>query len=516
MSFITKTVMPIAAAGAGGESYWIAEYDPSNTVYTTGTTGFNGQHYIAEDNSGTLGLWGVSNEYSQYESSDRMFFLNIDQSTGNASNGKVWRPQSAYLTQDVYCKGFQYDTIKGQWISVIESGAWYKTDGNSTSKSTIYIRDDDGTTVTEFAHNSINGAITWFRNIPTSGSVWHYAWSNGDTVWRQKYDPAGGTTGRVTQSYEAQDSNNWNSHRGFAISPNGDRMIHINTRNNETSVTFHPANDTSSLSYYSRKVPGSDQGSGFDVTMHQSYYNADVGFTGGANTYNAYLATKYGTRLNLVRIYDNATYYYCRLQGNNYNGFTVNPETNPSVMIAEATGNYVYSFISLPWQSYQRSALVILKHNKSDMSIDSSIAIACDRGQSSPYYNEVWRQQGQNNAFALTQDEQTILIGGTTKDSANWGDEVVFAWRIPTDFSQINFGTYGDWYIWDFSSTTTGGTLPVISELVTVSTGSDSTYNRILSISSSGSGNYYDDINESYYESDGQSKTFTTSKTDIA
>lgn len=516
MSFITNKVMPIAASGVGGQSYFIAEYDAGTTVYTGGTTSYKGQYYIAEDNSGNIGFWGVSNEFSQYESSDRMYFFNVNQTDGTAFNGKVWRPQASYLTGDVYCKNFQYDTIKGQWISLIEQGSWYKTDGNSSSTLAFYIRNDDGTAAYDFTSSSINGAMQYCRNIPTSGSVWHYAWSNGDTVWRHKYDPTGGTTGRVTQSYEAQDGVNWASQRGFAISPDQQRMIHINTKNNETSVTWHPASDSSSLSYYARKVPGSDQGSGYDVTMFQSYHNADVGFTGGANTYNAYVATKYGTRLNLLRINNSSTYYYCRLQGNSYNGFTVNPYENPTVMIAEATGNYVYSFISLPWQSYQRSALVILKHNKSDMSIDSSIAIACDRGQTSPYYNDVFKQSGANNSFALTQDEQTILIGGGTKDSTNWGDEISFVWRLPTDFSQINFGTYGNWYIWDFSSSTTGGTLPVMSELVTVTTGTSATYNRTNSISSSGAGNYYDDQNLSYYESDGQSQTFTASKQDVA
>ncbi|MEK9699363.1 MAG: hypothetical protein VW270_26530, partial [Candidatus Poseidoniales archaeon] len=116
------------------------------------------------------------------------------------------------------------------------------------------------------------------------------------------------------------------------------------------------------------------------------------------------------------------------------------------------------------WNSYQQEALVITKYNKSDMSVDSQIAIKCERGVST--YNQTFNQQ---NAFnvSLSRDETALYVGGTTKDNdAYWGEEVMYAWRIPVDFSTISFGTYGDWKIWDFSSTTTGGTLPVQSELI--------------------------------------------------
>lgn len=522
MSFITKTVMPIAAAGAGGESYWIAEYDPGNTTYSGDPTNFNGGHWIEEDNSGTVGLIGVSNEWYSNASSDRVFFMNIDPSTGAGSNLKVWRPAGSYLTQDRYWNRCQYDKSIGKWVCVVQTGQWYLSNGNSTSRPIVYFLNDDGTVSSEFSNSSMRDmaySMCPLTGITSSGSgVCDILTSNGDTIYYYKIDPAGGTTGRLTVGYEAQDSNNWQNNRGIIASPNGNRFASINYNSSgyETSVSFHPAGGTS-LSYYSRKVPGSHQGSGYDTDNSRNLFGHDVGFTGGANTYNVYMGTYYNSqsRFHAIRINDSGTYYYCQWsKRTDYNSTQSNFRTNPKNFIAEATGDYVYGVNVVTWNSFQQEALVITKYNKSDMSVDSQIAIKCERGVST--YNQTFNQQ---NAFnvSLSRDETALYVGGTTADNdAYWGEEVMYAWRIPVDFSTINFGTYGDWKIWDFSSTTTGGTLPVQSELIDKNVGTSSTYNRSLSITNSASGNYMDDVNDSYYENNGQSKSVSTSKTDIA
>jgi hypothetical protein len=487
---------------------WVAEYAQGASWYNGGSN--VARQAVALNNSGNINLLGAN--YNNSDDGDyRAYMLEVDPGNATVTSSSRWTGQNdnASNTQNISFSQAQYNYQQGKWYCNVGGGQWYEADGTTVvNGGAMLVLNDNGAyydTIT--AGTAVPNSSMYYRVATNSSDYGWFLMTGGDTIrYYYKVDTSYNPI-RVYQAYEAQSSSGWSSTRGITVSPNMSRFAVYNTDNNEFGVSFHPRG-TSNLSYYARKVPGNDSGSGYDTNNFDNLESMDNSYWCYPCTYN-----NSNARPSFIRIEDGATYYVTRFERKSYNGTNAFIDTT-SKQVPEASGSYVYGFsILVYYQSgvYKRAG-IIWKFQKSDMSVVDATAFI--RTAPNPPGNTDNTFGQPYHGFSLTQDEDFLLIGGTTKNSHEFGNDPLYIIKHPVDFTQMSYGTKGNWYFWDFTDSSTGGTYPTITEVLTTTTTSASTYTRSLNISNSGQGNY-DSDNGQNYNTRGTNDPFTVTKTDI-
>ena len=508
MSGQTLLMMTFVSADGG----WVAEYDQGATWYSGGSN--IGRQFVAHNNSGNVNLIG-SNYNNSNDQDYRTYMLEVDLGNATVKSSSRWTGQNnnASNTQNVKMAMAQYNYQQGKWYCNVGNQDWYELDGTTAvNGGAMLVLDDNGATHDELTSSTpIPGADMYYKVLTDNNDYGWLLMTGGDTV-RYFYDvDTSYSPTRILQAYEAQSSGGtWSNTRGLTAAPNmGQFAIYNSVSNGEFSVSFHNRG-TGNLSYIARKVPGNDSGSGYDTnnfdnvnSMDNSYYCYPITYNNGQS------------RVAFIRINNASTYVSCRLTRYSYNNFNARLNSGLNLQVPEASGSYVYALSSLLYYNNSNvyvNAGVLFKLQKSDMTIVGATAFIRNP-TNPPGNNDNTFAGGPYTGFNLTQDEKFVLIGGTTRNSQSYGNDPLYIIKHPADFTKMIYGTQGNFYFWDFNASSTGGTYPTKNEVLGISSSSQSTYNRSLSISNQ-AGTYYED-NGQRYNTRLTNDPFTVTKTDI-
>ena len=460
MSFISTNIVPIAAAGVGGDASYVAKYSGPSGV--TGGGGQDSKVFAMTDlQDGTVGIWHMANLYNTSPTRDAAGYSRINVADGTLLISKAQNLNS----QSNNTKAFYASDSGLQFVF----GRFH--DGSGTVDG-IQVFDKDGT-MNNPNHVFVHPSNNVFAVHPTSGRVFYgYA---GDRLGGATYD----TTSGWTKFYEAV----WNQGGNFqSLVWHGSKLCGwLDYNSGVYSMKFSAASNATSLSLDLTRQEPNFNNFAQNTTAFLTMQDDATDLCMVSNRNNKYSIVRHGgssfTPSDSFEMDRNVTI-------NSYNSYI----DCTGVMIDRAAqSNYVYSYGRIRWRpqwaegsgdAKSRGSVFLIQHNFSDLSINKVLAItlitphaSADTGTNTGMGDNT------NLSMHLLNDDSSIIMSLFKNKGTNLkGEQDLYVIKIPTDFTSFTLGDYNNLKIEDITST--------INSVANPGVNSNATYVRNYSISS--------------------------------
>ena len=459
MSFTSTTIVPLAAAGAGGESYYIAKYTYSGSVSGAGVT--SKVETIVDLADDTLGLWSNCNVYYTTDVRGQNY------TRVNILDGSLLTNKFMNADRDPNFRNAQWSTALG--VQFVGGRFW---DGSSELDAVgAFDRDgtQDGTYVTTDCKY-----YNPFAVHPTSGRIYY---GSSDRLYGLTYTTGGG----FAHFYEATYSEGGDFQ---AMAWQNDKLVTLINDGNDTYVNKYPATGSGTAPGspdYVKQHPNS--GSSFNELGHapRQAIQADGSeyvFISDENNY---------WRLFMYDSGGTGYYQYSMNRQISYNSITTYAELR-QVLVDQTRSTYVYSTGIWKWRptwsgsgayTRNRGSVLILQHNF-NLTLNKAIAISLNTtsgvtSSNNLSYAGIQIDEGVN-CMLRNNDEDLVIAFYGNKGANKKQDQELFVIKMPTDFSALTMGTYNGWKFEDVTS--------IINNNASPSQQSGTPYNRSYTLSS--------------------------------
>lgn len=450
MSFTSTTIVPLAAAGAGGDSYYIGKYTYSGSVTGAGIT--SKVETIVDLQDGTIGIWSNSNVYQTTDTRAQNY------SRVTLADGTLGVNKYINYDTDPSFRGATYSSYHGlQFLT----GRWY----NGSVPDGIAVFDKDGTRNSNSYYMLEDPQLSPFAIHEDTGRIY---WGSGDRLYGMTYTNAGG----FAYFYEGTFSQG-GSFRHLAWQ--NDKLCGLVNKTSDGYVMKLNATGTGtspSVSYM-KQNPGGEGANNFNQKGAPQTIQADgtdFVFMGGGSNWTFWKYDSAGTGYKQYSM--NRTVYLTNSNGTFTSYFDL-----IQVLVDQTRSDYVYSIGRFRWrpqwaidktstyQRWDRGSVVILQHNFSDLSLNKAIALSVDTSlatTSDSLGTDTGNSDNRNMCGLLTNDDLDLVVSyyGNKGRYNNKSDQELFVVKIPTDFSAITMGVYNGWRFEDITSIITGNASP--------------------------------------------------------
>lgn len=459
MSFISSTIVPLAAAGVGGNTYFIAKHD-TQTSFSYLDTCNSQVKTIVNLEDDTVGIWQLTD--GLFSTTDNPgAYARVNWKTGelvtyNNAAGGYGDFRSAVYSDNL-------------GLQIVQGGFW----NGSSIQYGIAALDKDGN-LNNTSHILTNFTFSTVVAHPDSANMFTFS---SNRIHSLTYNTSTGWTINSEQQYSRGGSFRTLSWNGSYL-----RSV-VNINSTTTSIQRFNASSsaTSVSSIVDRDEPNFPASQNYRSQAPNLITQEDGGNLVTISTANnKYIILKYdGTSMSTSK-------YFQMNRSFTYNSLSATCDIRQVMIDRSTQNNYVYgigrmrwrptwavSLAGSDWWRYDRGSILITQHNASDLSLNKAIAISLynSSGTSSNYQGNNTGFHADSCAAYLLNDDADLMVSiWGNNGTLNRQDQSLFVIKVPTDFTALTMGVYNNWKFEDVTSILTGNASP--------STGSTSPYVR--------------------------------------
>jgi len=460
VSFISSTIVPLAAAGVGGNTYFIAKYD-TQTSFTYQNSLNSKVETIVNLEDDTVGIWQGTDGLI-YTNDNPAAYARVNWKTGELVTFKNYSSGNGSFRSATYSAHLDLQIVMGNFLngaSLVQGVAALDKDGDFNNTSHI---------LTNFT----------FKTIVTNPNSANMFTFNSNRIHSLTYDTSSGWTINSEQQYSRGGSFrtlSWNGSYLWAA---------VNINSSTTSIQrFNASSSATSVSSILDKDEP-DYGS-----VNQNYRSQAPSLITQEDGSNLVLISDKYSRYIILK-YDGTSmsnrYHFYMNQSFTYNSNTTTCNLRQVMIDRSSQNNYVYGIGRIRWRppwavtlagsdwwKYDRGSILITQHNASNLTLNKAIAISLynSSGTSSNYAGTDTGFHGDSLAAYLLNDDADLMVSiWGNNGTINRQDQSLFAIKIPTDFTALTMGVYNNWKFEDITS--------ILNSNASPSTGSTAPYVR--------------------------------------
>jgi len=460
MSFISSTIVPLAAAGVGGNTYFIAKYD-TQTSFTNQNT-LNGQvKTIVNLEDDTVGIW---------QQSDGLFNTNDNPAAYARVNWKTGELVT-YKNASAGYGDFRSATYSAHLgLQIVQGGFW----NGSSIQYGIAALDKDGD-LNNTSHILTNFTSATVVTNPNSANMFTFS---SNRIHSLTYNASSGWTINSEQQYSRGGSFRTLSWNGSYL------RSAVNINSNTTSIQRFNASSsaTSVSSILDRDEPGFG-------SVSENYRSQAPSLITQEDGSDLVLISTQSNRYTILK-YDGTSmsnrYYFYMNRSFTYNSNNATCDLRQVMIDRSSQNNYVYGIGRIRWRPpwavtlagsdwwrYDRGSILITQHNASNLTLNKAMAISLynSSGTSSNYAGTDTGFHADSLAAYLLNDDADLMVSiWGNNGTINRQDQSLFAIKIPTDFTALTMGVYNNWKFEDITS--------ILNSNASIATGSTAPYVR--------------------------------------